>query len=245
MSSSLPDSRFTASSVLSESFIPAYSKLESKDSSTGSWAPAVNDDSQYLQVDFNTQVPIYGTIIKGSPLLNQYVTSYKVLYSFNGFTFNHLVDDTGKPQIFSGGFDSRTSVQSLFKVPIEARFVRIYPITWNEAISLKVEILGCKPKVAVTRPTTPKTTTPLPTTTVAPIIITTETPICDDPMGVENGKMHPSQVTFSSYKDALVKTIEKNPLSVIKLTAEKGWMPLVDSQNEFVMVRNTVLFRDI
>lgn len=165
------------------------------------------------------------------------MTSFKILHSFDGLTFHYLVDGTGAPEIFSGGFDSRTPVQSVFKVPVETKFVRVYPVTWQESIALRVEILGCRPKLTIRRTTTttPAPTTLPPTTTLAPVTVTIVPAIlCDDPMGVENGKMHPSQVSFSTYKEALATAIQQNPISVLKLSAGKGWMPLVDSQNEFV-----------
>jgi hypothetical protein len=97
------------------------------------------------------------------------------------------------------------------------------------------------PIIAVTIPENFNTPPPAPRqlTTTSPIY--TEAPIepiCDDPLGVENSKLSPNQVKFSSIKDSgSVKTkIRKNPLETIKLSSQRGWMPLADNTNEFVMV---------
>ena len=51
----------------------------------------------------------------------------------------------------------------VFSTPIEARYIRINPVSWTNEISLKVEIYGCSEGV----------TTPMPATE-PPLIETTE-----------------------------------------------------------------------
>ncbi|XP_019622186.1 PREDICTED: uncharacterized protein LOC109468377 [Branchiostoma belcheri] len=43
----------------------------------------------------------------------------------------------------TGNTDSDTQVMNLLDSPVEARYVRFYPLTWNDEISMRVEILGC------------------------------------------------------------------------------------------------------
>lgn len=253
----LPDPALFASSELGPAFQAKNSRLNSKpiDGSSGSWSPSSNDQMQYLQIEFPKALPIYGIIIRGSPLLDQYVTSFKVLHSFDGMAFHYVVNKDGNPQIFSGSYDSRTPVKSMFKTPIETKFIRVYPVTWHESIAVRLEVLGCQrdvfllPEVPIFKVTTTTTTTPkpivpiteipvllMPPTTISPVtIVTVDTaiPMCDEPMGVENGQLHPNQIKFSSSKDDGKK---KSPLATIKLSSGKGWMPLVDSQNEYILV---------
>lgn len=54
--------------------------------------------------------------------------------------------------------DTTTPVKQIFAKPIEAKIVRINPQTWNNAISLRLELIGCGEA---------KTTTPYPTTVTA------------------------------------------------------------------------------
>lgn len=221
----LPDSAFNASSYLTSSFQPHFARLNSKSTpvSSGSWSPEVNDQEQYLEICFEKPVPIYGIILQGSPIFDQYVTSFKILYSHNdGHTFYHLVDETKNPQIFNGPIDSRTPVKSIFKIPIEAKIVRIYPLTWHGSIAIRLELLGCSPHNAVEE-----------ASTIPPhheqIV---EEPICSDPMGVENGMLKLQQIKLSSHKSNVPEDEAKRQL---KWSSLQGWQPNVDSPNEFVL----------
>ena len=213
----LPDTAFTSSSVLGKAFRPESARLESRPSegSVGSWSPATNNLNQYLQIDFPAAMPIYGVIVRGSPLLTQYVTSFKVLYSLDGIVYHIIPDASGNPLIFSGSIDQNTPVQHIFKTPVEAKLIRFYPLTWHEGVALRVEILGCQrdPTKPITLAPAPTTTTKsietvtqptkifeevfVPVTTPASVFtITTIQPLCDDPLGVENSKLSPNQITF-------------------------------------------------
>lgn len=182
---------------------------------------------QYLQIGFSKPEPLFGVIIRGSPIFDQYVSSFKVLHSYDGTAFHYLVDESTKPQIFSGCIDSKTPVKSMFKIPIEAKAVRIYPLTWHGSISIRIELLGCS---RGEKPIT--TTTPVPYIDTTTLIEHEIVPLCEDPMGVENGLMKPSQVKVSSTKSSKMSI---TPLEMLKLTSTKGWTPNLNTPNEFVI----------
>lgn len=46
-------------------------------------------------------------------------------------------------QIFRGPADHKKRVVQLFIKPVEARYVRWNPLTWHNAIAMKVDLLGC------------------------------------------------------------------------------------------------------
>lgn len=172
---------------------------------------------QYLQIAFATPIPLFGVIMRGSPIFDQYVTSFKILHSSEGIAFHYLVDETTHPQIFRGPIDSRTPVKSLFKIPIEAKVIRIYPLTWHGAIAIRAELLGCsRERVNITTPHHEEKHEEL---------------LCDDPLGVSNGKMSLNQITLSSFKGDLPEDEARKQLS---LTANYGWRPAIDSPNEFI-----------
>lgn len=248
----LPDSAFSASSILGNAFKPEFARLNPKPTDkSGSWSPKTNDLNQFIQFNFPNAVPIHAVIIRGSKMFDQYVTSFKILYSYDGQVYHVHENAQKKPQIFSGSVDSKTPVKSIFTTPIEAKIFRIYPISWHGAIALRAELLGCQRpsqplfpstirlrslttrRPAISPPGLVIQTTQAPMFTEAPL-----EPLCDDPLGVDNSAISPSQIKFSSIKDSgSVKTkIRKNPLEIIKLSSARGWMPLVDSMNEFVMV---------
>lgn len=150
----LGDEAFNASSVLSPSFVPSNARLNSKitTKSGGSWAPEFTNEDQFLQIDLGRQEPIYGIVVRGSPLYDEYVTSFKVLYSPDGQTFYYVLNDENRPQIFRGSIDSATPVKTIFDTPFEAKLVRINPQTWNNGISLRVELIGCGEEVTTIVP---------------------------------------------------------------------------------------------
>ena len=47
-------------------------------------------------------------------------------------------------QILDGNNDANTVVSNVFPTPVKASYVRIRPITWNNHISMRFELLGCE-----------------------------------------------------------------------------------------------------
>lgn len=189
---------------------------------------------QYLQIGFAEPTPLFGVIIRGSPIFDQYVKKFKILHSIDGKAFNYLIDETETPQIFPGSVDSRTPVQTLFKIPIKSKVLRIYPLVWHGSISMRIEILGCSKFTPILPPIVY-----VPTTVKPPEIFNQITTprhhidehiqlMCDEPMGVDNGKMSPQQIKVSSVKHGL------KPFDAIKLSTKHGWTPNINSPNEFV-----------
>lgn len=230
---------FSASSILSNSYKPHFSRLNMKpnDKSAGAWAPEKNNDHEYIQVTLDRPTPIFGVIIQGSPIIDNYVSMFKIMFSIDGSVFSFVKDiHDDRPQLFYGPIDSRTPIESEFMVPIEAKIVRLYPITWHEGIAVRWELLGCKPYEKPVIPISPVTKPPPVTTAKPPVLTTpkmvdhTDPPMCDDPMGVDNGKMSPPQVTVSSQKDKDAK-----PLELLKQTSKYGWIPNLSSPNEFII----------
>lgn len=173
---------------------------------------------QYLQIAFDKPQPMYGVIMQGNPIFDQYVTSFKILHSSDGIAFHYLVDETTHPQVFTGPIDSRTPVKSMFKIPIEAKVIRIYPLTWHGSIAIRAELLGCSLE---------KINLVIPHHEEIPV-----QPMCDDPLGVTNGNLRPEQIRLSSTKGTVSPIAAAESL---KLNAPQGWQPNVDSLNEYVL----------
>lgn len=151
------------------------------------------------------------------------MTSFKILFNHDdGHTFYHLADDTKNPQIFNGPVDSRTPVKSMFKIPIEAKIIRIYPLTWHGSIAIRAELLGCSPKKVYEE-----------ANTIPPHHEQIdEEPICYDPLGVDSGMLKDRQIKLSSHKANIPEDEAKRQL---KLSSPQGWQPNIDSPNEFVL----------
>lgn len=225
----LPDEAFTASSVLGPSFAPWNGRLNSHvtESSGGNWAPEFTNQDQYLEIDLGRLEPIYGVIVKGSPLYDEYVTSYRVLYSPDGHDFFYVLNNEKHPQSFRGSIDQKTPVKQIFDVPFEAKKVRINPQIWNNGISLRVEIIGCG------EPTTTPTE-PYEVFDVKPQQINKQQ--CDDEMGLGDGKMSDRQISISS---EFSREFSKQNL---KITGNKSWQPLSNSPTEWILVSTCYIF---
>lgn len=239
-SNPMPDSAITASSTLGQYYKPQYARLHSRPTteSSGAWSPEDNNVNQYIQVEFVRPLPVYGVVLKGSPTFNSFVTSYNIMYSIDGIVY-HIITDGNKQLVFSGPIDPRNPVQQVFPNPIEAKTIRVIPLTWNENIAIRLEFLGCAKEI-------PTTTTPLPVTqqpfeiptTMLPYVEEEEIePLCIDPMGLDNGKLAPNQIKVSSTKPLKLKKNQKiRPFDLLQLSSPKGWSPILNSLNEFVIV---------
>ncbi|CAH2073181.1 unnamed protein product, partial [Iphiclides podalirius] len=211
----LPNSAFTASSVESALYEPQFAELNAHplDISAGSWTPKTMDANQYIQVELPRREPIYGVIMQGSPLYDEYVTSYEVMYGDDGHVFSTVDGPDGNPKVFRGPVDNSNPVQQMIEPPIEAKFVRIRPLTWKEKIAVRFDVIGCEE---------PTTTTPQPTTTA---VTTPEQLQCTEPLGL-GADLPLESIEVSSNNDA-------RPF--LKLDSERGWRPTYSTPREWIM----------
>lgn len=123
--------------------------------------------------------------------------------------FTYITDPSHNPRVFRGSLDAKTPSKQIFDVPMEAQVVRIEPQKWKGAISLKVELVGCEE----------------PGSTVTPKV-----EVCQDFMGLSDGRMDWQQVSVSS---ELLPEHDKRKLSV---EAQGSWEPATNSPIEWVEV---------
>ena len=46
-------------------------------------------------------------------------------------------------QVFNGNTDPYTVATNILVKPVYTRYVRVYPVSWNDALVLKLELYGC------------------------------------------------------------------------------------------------------
>uniref|UniRef100_A0A1I8MML0 Hemocytin n=2 Tax=Musca domestica TaxID=7370 RepID=A0A1I8MML0_MUSDO len=224
----LPDSVFKANSSLGPKYAPEMARLsDSPTDKSGAWSPMINDQNQYLEIVLPHPEPLYGVIMAGSPDFDNYVTLFKIFYSHDGEAYHALNDETDKPQLFNGPQNARTPAKTLFKIPIEAKSVKIYPLKWHNSIAMRVELLGCSHTEVTTVP--PKTT-PI---TEHPIHLEDELE-CTDKMGVENNEMSPRQVKASTVWSLPKPAKKPKLLDLLKLSSPVGWRPALNTPNEYI-----------
>ncbi|XP_077567009.1 lactadherin-like isoform X2 [Stigmatopora nigra] len=145
------DAQITASSAFRtwgiEAFTwhPHYARLD-KQGKTNAWTAAINSKSEWLQVDLQSPKKLTGIITQGAKDFGniQFVSAFKVAYSDDGWSWKTVQDETTKTdKIFVGNSDNNVHKNNLFEPPIFARLVRILPWEWHEAITLRMELLGC------------------------------------------------------------------------------------------------------
>lgn len=117
--------------------------LATNGQANGGWASSYVDRDQFIQIDFLRPENLTGVITQGENNLNNWVTEYYIKYSMDEILWKSVVDYNGKIKKFKGNFDSETAVANYFPHIIEARFLKIIPFSWNNWISMRIEVLGC------------------------------------------------------------------------------------------------------
>ncbi|KAM6934148.1 discoidin, CUB and LCCL domain-containing protein 2 [Xenentodon cancila] len=111
------------------------------------WVPSQSDQQQWLQVDLKKEIKITGIITTGSTLRDfpYFVSAFRLQYSHDGRQwFVYSKANSTQDKIFQGNINYLQEVRNNFIPPVEARFVRINPISWDRRIALKLELLGCQ-----------------------------------------------------------------------------------------------------
>ena len=88
----IADEQIRASTQLDANHASSKGRLQLKAASNngGSWSALINDVSQWLQVDFGNQQTIVKRVAtQGSNAKSQWVTKYKLQYSYDGFNFQY------------------------------------------------------------------------------------------------------------------------------------------------------------
>uniref|UniRef100_A0AAQ4QK88 Contactin associated protein 2 n=1 Tax=Gasterosteus aculeatus aculeatus TaxID=481459 RepID=A0AAQ4QK88_GASAC len=143
LSSPLPHTAFTSSSVFSNGYAPGYAKLNRR-GGAGGWSPLDSDHYQWLQVDLGSRKQVSAIATQGRYSSSDWTTRYRLLYSDTGRNWKPYHQD-GNIWAFSGNSNSESSVRHELQQGIMARFLRLVPLDWSEEgrIGLRVEVYGC------------------------------------------------------------------------------------------------------
>ena len=99
------------------------------------WSAQHNNQQQWYQIDAVVIIYVAGLIIQGRENHDQWVKTFKISHSKDGQTWNNL------DQLFNANSDRSTKNRILFESPIEARYIRIHPISWKNHISMRCDLL--------------------------------------------------------------------------------------------------------
>ncbi|XP_015748020.1 PREDICTED: EGF-like repeat and discoidin I-like domain-containing protein 3, partial [Acropora digitifera] len=116
---------------------------------SGSWVSKINDAQQWLQIDLlNYFTKITAVSTQGGHSIGgsqHWIKKYKLQYS-DTLTKFQFYKTQGQSQVkmFMGNMNPNDSVLHQLNPPVRARYIRFLPKEWEERISMRVELYGCK-----------------------------------------------------------------------------------------------------
>ena len=120
-------------------------------SNTGGFSALYNQAGEWIGVDFRSIRHIERVATQGRAAChswahihgchNQWVTSYKIAYSFDNSFYQYTTNSDGSDQVFTGNTNRDTVVAN--DVFFTARYARLYVQSWSGHISIRWEFYGC------------------------------------------------------------------------------------------------------
>ncbi|WAR14241.1 HMCT-like protein [Mya arenaria] len=244
------DSQLSASTSFNFTFETTNGRLMQQPSGTngGAWMPRFFDTQQFIQVDFGQPEKISGVVTQGRQDTDQWVESFLIETSLDGIHWYKYADRDSKKAytIFPANFDRNTPVKSFFDREVDAQYVRIVPMTWNDKIVLRFDVLSCYGRSKT--PSPGHFTTDRPTVTTPTSVEPTPPPckrcirliltliliciLCLEPMGIDNPMLvKDGQLTSSSNLDSM------HGAAAGRLYNEfTGWAPVSTSGKQWLQV---------
>ncbi|XP_021488363.1 adipocyte enhancer-binding protein 1 isoform X2 [Meriones unguiculatus] len=110
----------------------------------GAWCAEDEAQTQWIEVDTRRMTRFTGVITQGrdSNIHDDFVTTFFVGFSNDSQTWA-MYTNGYEEMTFHGNVDKDTPVLSELPEPVVARFIRIYPLTWNGSLCMRLEVLGC------------------------------------------------------------------------------------------------------
>ena len=100
---------------------------EPKTSTLGQWIQVGTDDPKFW-----TDVIVQG---RGDAPYPQWVTGVQIAFSVDGKLWDYVNDG----EVFAANSDQTTKMKISLGVPVYARVIRVYPVTWHTWISMRFE----------------------------------------------------------------------------------------------------------
>ncbi|TSL16038.1 Coagulation factor V [Bagarius yarrelli] len=143
------DHQITASSVAtnwySGSWHPWLARLD-KQGSRNAWQAKSTDHHPWIQIEIKDVKKITGIVTQGAKSLKteMFVTTYIIEFSDDGITWTKYSDNEDyEVKTFMGNSDNNSHVKNYIYPPIFSRFIRIIPTKWQNAATMRIELLGC------------------------------------------------------------------------------------------------------
>lgn len=142
--SKVSDEQLTATSS-NPTHGPGASRMGST-TAGGGWEAMFQSADQYIQVSLDVPLEVRAVATQGRQNSRSWVTSYYLTWSTDAVRWTNYSDTTNNSVIFLGNFDPDLVHKYYLPTPIIARALRLHPVTWQGAISLRWELYGCPGK---------------------------------------------------------------------------------------------------
>ncbi|XP_044171679.1 uncharacterized protein LOC114977630 isoform X7 [Acropora millepora] len=147
-SRTIKNAQITASSQWDQNHAAIQGRLNFQTSGIkqGAWSARFNDKNQWLQIDLQAvYTKVTAVASQGRHQSNQWVTKYTLQFSNDGIFFqNYREEGKTVDEEFTANKDANSIVYHRLNPPIMARYIRFRPVNWNNHISMRVEVFGCK-----------------------------------------------------------------------------------------------------
>ncbi|XP_068950841.1 coagulation factor V [Petaurus breviceps papuanus] len=148
-SQKIENNQITASSTkkswLGGNWSPFYARLNAQ-GRVNAWQAKSNNNKQWLQIDLLKTKKITAIVTQGAKSFSNemYVMTYAIFYSDHGTEWKPYKDKSSMTEkIFAGNVNPKGQVKNFFNPPIFSRFIRVVPKSWNQSITLRLELFGC------------------------------------------------------------------------------------------------------
>ncbi|XP_022810089.1 retinoschisin-like [Stylophora pistillata] len=142
-SGAIPDKKIVASTEQSSSTPAKNGRLNY--TSGSSWCAGTSDTNPYLQIDLQKRHIICAMSTQGNSQANQWVKKYTLQYSNDRTTWIDYKEG-GEIKIFQGNSDRSSEVKHVLYESVGARYLRILPNAYHDAVCMRMEVFGVKQK---------------------------------------------------------------------------------------------------
>ena len=138
------DENFHSSSSHGTTHGPQNSRLSTVhgNEQADAWVSGQNSVGQWIEVDFSEQKTIEAIELRTRVAAGQWVSSYRLAFSNDGVDYSFVKIPNGDDRIFTGPSAYGEIVTSSFETR-QARYIRLYPITYTQHMAVKWEVYGC------------------------------------------------------------------------------------------------------
>ncbi|XP_068726517.1 macrophage mannose receptor 1-like [Montipora capricornis] len=137
---SITDGQVNASSRVSDLYSAKMARLNS----SSAWCAGNDHPNQFIQVDLLTETRISKIATQGFILhgVDSYISAFKLQACEDGINF-YTYQKYGKDWVFIANRDANSIVTFAITPTVNARLIRLVPITWKGSICLRMELYGC------------------------------------------------------------------------------------------------------